>query len=88
MNHFIESSLDSIGKPDGYTGPAIETVLKELKMDKTQIEAFCKSFLDKNLPKDQVSLDRVSIFQKAEKVDGPLSQAVVDYLMGGAGGSI
>ena len=72
-----------MARPDSYTGPAVETVLKELKMDKSQIESFCKQLLDKCLLNEQVALDRVSIFQKNEKVDGTLTQAVVDYLSAG-----
>ena len=55
-----------------------EFVTKELKMDDVANRNFINTLLPKYLEK--VDLTKVSIFLKNEKVDGAMTQAVVDYL--------
>ena len=61
-------------KPSSYEGPAIEIVLKDQKADKEQTQAIVEEVL-----KTHISGKKVAIFQKNEKLDGPLSECVLEY---------
>jgi len=62
-------------KPQGYEGPSIEIVLKDQKAEKEQTKAIVDDLLETH-----VSGTKVSIFQKNEKTDGPLSECVVELM--------
>ena len=46
--------LDNMKIPDSYNGLKIETVVKELKMDQSQIENYVKDFMGKYLARNSV----------------------------------
>jgi hypothetical protein len=68
-------------KPKDYKGPSIEFVTKELKMDDQANRNFVNELLPKYL--NDIDLGKIAIFQKNEKVDGAMTQAVVDFLAKG-----
>lgn len=67
-----------MNKWEDYDGPPIELVTKELKMNDEANRAFVSSLMPKYL--GGTDLSKVAIFQKNEKVDGAMTQAVVDFL--------
>ena len=70
-----------MAKPKDYHGPVIELVTKELKMDDEANRNFISTLMPKYL--SSTDLSKVAIFQKNEKVDGAMTQAVVDFLAKG-----
>jgi nucleosome binding factor SPN SPT16 subunit len=66
-------------KPEGYSGPEIQIVLKDSKMAPDQLKDLLTKLIKENLPAG----GKVAIFQKNEKVDGPLTQTLLDCLKEG-----
>jgi nucleosome binding factor SPN SPT16 subunit len=61
--------------PENYDGPAIQVELKDTKLDPSQLSTFVDSLLGANLPGKNVS-----IYQKNEDLDGPLSETLMARL--------
>ena len=69
---FVEALLDQLRKPDDYSGPPIEIILKDSKADNLS------EFVDNMLTSNLRSGDRVGMFQKNEEVDGDLSKILIE----------
>lgn len=61
--------------PENYEGPAIKVELKDTKLDPPQLSAFVD-----NLLRSHMTGKNVSIYQKNEDLDGPLSEALMGRL--------
>lgn len=59
-------------KPDDYTGPPIETILKDSKADNIQ------EFVDNMLTNNLKTGSKVGMFQKNEEIDGDLSKILIE----------
>ena len=68
--------LDAIQPPEGYTGPELEIVLKDAKMEPDRMKEFVSDLLGKHIPAGK----RVGLYQQVDKIDGNLTELVINKL--------
>lgn len=71
-----EQLLEDMRKPEGYSGPELEIVVKDSKLAPEQYKELLTKIVAGAIP----SGTKVGLFQKNDKVDGPLTQSLLDVL--------